>query len=128
MTIQNPTSNRKPGKVQAIAIMTLVDGILNILYVIALVIQFIVGALGTYGLTLFCLPIAFLPLVVGILEIVGGAKLLNTPGRRVRVGAIGVLEIINVISLFWPSLVIGILNLVFYNDPEVKNYINSLPA
>ena len=25
-------------------------------------------------------------------------------------------------------LVVGILNLVFYNEPEVKNYIDSLPA
>lgn len=127
MTYSEPL-NQKPGKVQAIAIMTLVDGILNILYSVTFALGLIVGAFGTVGLTLLCLPIAALPLVVGILEIVGSVKLLKTPARQFKVKTIAILEIVNVISLFFPSLVVGILNLVFYNDPEVKAYFDSLPV
>ncbi len=120
--------SQKPGKVQAIAIMTLIDGVLNILYAISFALGLVVGAFGTFGLTLLCVPVAVLPLVVGILEIIGSAKLLNAQPRKFKVQTIAILEIVNIISLFFPSLIVGILNLVFYNDPEVKAYIDSLPA
>ena len=129
----------KPRKVQAIAIMTLVDGILNILWSIILpiiVVTFIItGAIATLGIGLFLVPLAFIVLipaifsfVVGIFEIIAGVKLLKNPPRTVKIKAIAILEIVNILSGALPSLVVGILNLVFYNEPEVKNYIDSLPA
>jgi hypothetical protein len=125
--ISEVPSSQKPGKVQAIAIMTLIDGILNILWSFIVGIGVLTGAIATFGIGLLCAPIAILPLVVGIIEIIGGAKLLRQPPRRMKVPTIAILEIINIISLSFPSLVVGILNLVFYNDPEVKGYIDSLP-
>jgi hypothetical protein len=118
----------KPGKVQAIAIMTLVDGILNIFWSFSVGIAVISGAIASFGLGILCMPIAILPLVVGILEIIAGAKLLSQMPRKVNVKAIAILEIANIITLAVPSLVVGILNLVFYDEPEVKQYIESLPA
>jgi hypothetical protein len=118
----------KPGKVQVIAIMTLVSGIINIFWAFGVGITVLTGAVATFGLGLLCTPIAILPLIVGILEIVAGAKLMSQAPRKINVKTIAILEIVNIISLAVPSLVVGILNLVFYNEPEVKHYIDSLPA
>ena len=118
----------KPGKVQAISIMILVDGILNILWSFGVGIGVITGAVATFGIGLLCAPLAVLPLVVGIIEVIAGAKLLANPPRTVKIKTIAILEIVNILSGALPSLVVGILNLVFYNEPEVKNYIDSLPA
>ena len=128
----------KPRKVQA-SPMTLVDGILNILWSIILpiiVVTFIItGAIATLGIGLFLVPLAFIVLipaifsfVVGIFEIIADVKLLKNPPRTVKIKAIAILEIVNILSGALPSLVVGILDLVFYNEPEVKNYIDSLPA
>lgn len=118
----------KPGKVQAIAIMTLVDGILNIIWSFGVGITVLSGAIATFGLGLLCAPLAIYPLVVGILEIIAGTKLLGNPPRTMKVKTIAILEIANIITVAVPSLVVGILNLIFYNEPEVKHYIDSLPA
>lgn len=124
----HPEFREKPGKVQTIAIMTLVSGILNIIYSLALIVSFFFGAFVSVGATLCCLPITLYPMILGIFEIISGSKLMATPPKRFDVQTIAILQIINIIVASVPSLVIGILNLVFYNEPEVKNYINSLPS
>ena len=130
--ISEGPSSGKPGKVQAIAILTLVDGILNILWSFVWVIAILAGVIASVGIGLICvpftIPIIIYSLAVGIIEIIAGAKLLKSPPRKFKVKTIAILEIVNIISLAFPSLVVGILNLVFYNDPEVKAYIDSLPA
>lgn len=127
MTFTETYPDKKPDKVQAISIITLVSGIFNILYAVGFAFGLLVGALGTFGATVLCLPITILPLVVGILEIIAASKLLKTPPRHVRLQTIAILEIVTIISLNPVSLVAGILNLVFYNEPETKHYIDSLP-
>jgi hypothetical protein len=127
MTYSETPTPTKPGKVQAIAIMTFVSGILNILYGLTLGVGLLLGAFGTFGLSLCCAPIGLLPIALGIFEIIGGTKLMGTPPRRFDVQTIAIFEIINIISGAFPSLVIGILNLVFYNEPLTKDYINRLP-
>lgn len=125
--IENPNlvPDVKPGKVQAIAIMTLVSGILNVFY--GLVLTFLV-VVGTIGIGLLCFPLTIFPTVVGIFEIIAGAKLMANPPRTFKVKTIAILEIVAIIAGSVPSAVVGILNLVFYNEPEVKDYIDSLPA
>ena len=44
---QAPVSQGKPGKVQAIAIMTLIDGILNALMAISWAVIILTGAVAT---------------------------------------------------------------------------------
>jgi len=117
---------QKPGKVQAIAIMTFVSGIVNILYGLSLGLGFLLGVIGTYGLSLCCAPMALLPIALGIFEIIGGAKLMGTPPRRFDVQTIAIFEISNIDSFAFPSLVVGILNLVFYNEPATRDYIDRL--
>jgi hypothetical protein len=120
-----PIYHQKPGKVQAIAIITLINGILNILAGISITFAFV---LSTWGFGLICAPITILPSVLGIFEIIGASKLMANPPRKFNVQTIAILEIIGIIIGNVPSLVIGILNLVFYNDPETRFYIDSLPS
>lgn len=115
----------KPGKVQAIAIMTLINGILDIFWGIGLTLTVIVG---TWGIGLLCAPLTILPSVLGIFEIVYATKLLGNPPRKYPVQTIAILQICAIIFGDIIGLVIGILNLVFYSDPPVKQFIESLPA
>jgi hypothetical protein len=119
----------KPGKVQALAIMTLIDGILNIV-----VIGFgwglvILGSAftGVGLIMLLCCPLPIYAIVLGILEIIAATQLLPEPAKVKEFPKyLAIMQIINVISGGIFSIVIGILALVFANDPEVVAYLQSV--
>ncbi len=112
-----PMSGVKPGKIQAIAIITLVQGIMAI-----------IGALG-WALGTFCFWVPFIyGLVYGIMAVIKGSAMLGQnpwPAyQTVRTTAImGIVNVINCDLLF--GMTGGIIILVFLNDPEVKGYIQS---
>ena len=111
----------KPGKVQAIALMTLVNGIVNIFW----------GLGATAGLlwTIFCWPFGAFPLVLGILEIIYAVKLLSNGPEPVQPARhIAVMEICNILYGNALSLIVGIIVLVLYEDPEVKTFYAAFPA
>lgn len=108
----------KPGKVQAIAIMMLVGGILATITSLS----WLVTGLATAGLC--CLwPGGYYSLVLGIMAIVRASSLLGknadlqTPPK-----GIAIMQIINIVNADVPNCVMGILTLVFINDPEVSDY------
>jgi hypothetical protein len=108
---------RKPGKVQAIAILTLIGGILAL----------ILGVTWFLALVWTCVGLLWLPMyysiVVGILAIIKGSKLLGKNDRyESPPSAIAVMQIINIINCDVTNCVLGILTLVFLSDPEVKAY------
>ena len=105
----------KPGKVQAIAIMTLVGGIMATLLGVGL-------TLG--GFPVCCLwPGTYFSLVMGIMAIVKGAELLGENAHRSKPPtAVAVMQIINVINGDFVNLTLGILTLVFLSEPEVKRF------
>jgi hypothetical protein len=125
MSYSETPPNKLPGKAQAIAIMTLINGILNILWGLGFTV---LAVIGTLGIGLLCVPYTILPAVLGIFEVIAGTKLLGNPPRKFKVQTIAILEIVAIITLNGISLVVGILNLVFYNDPETKRHIDSLPS
>ncbi len=108
---------QKPDKIQAIAIITLVQGIMAI-----------IGALG-WALGTFCLWVPFIyGLVYGIMAVIKGSAMLGQnpwPAyQTVRTTAImGIVNVINC-DLFF-GMTGGIVILVFLNDPQVKAYIYS---
>jgi hypothetical protein len=106
-----PTGQR-PGKVQAISIMTLVGGILA-------VINFLTVAAASGGMC--CLwPGLYYGLVVGILAIINGAALIGAnAANETPPKAVAIMQIINIINFDVPNCVMGILTLVFLGDPEV---------
>jgi hypothetical protein len=119
-----PSGSSKPGMVQALAIMTLINGILNILYgagVTAVIV------LGTLFVGTICAPITILPVVLGIFEIAYAVKLLANPPQPVKPSqTIAILEIVAVVSGNGISAIIGVLALVFYADANVKAYFATL--
>ena len=111
----------RPGQVTAMGIMTIVSGVINIS--VAAGWAFIV-VLGTLGLGLICLPIFLIPVILGIFEIIYGAKVLGNkavPNTQV----IGILEIVSILWGNFLTAIVAILVLVFYSDPDVKAYIES---
>jgi hypothetical protein len=102
-----------PGKAQAIAIMTLVGGIFATIFGIVLMMT-------CFGLFW---PGTYYTMVAGIMCIVKGSQLLS-PNSRYEgpPTATAVMQIVNIVNLDVINVTLGILNLVFLSDPEVRGY------
>jgi hypothetical protein len=108
--------DRKPEKVQAISIMTLVGGIVAVLFS-ALFMMLCFG---------FFWPGTYYSLVLGILAIIKGTQLLGEKAyRESPPRATAVMQIINIINLDVINLAMGIIVLVFLNDRDVKDYFRA---
>lgn len=114
----NTQSEQKPGLFTAIALMTLVSGIINLFW------GFIFSATALSTLIgIVCLPITILPTILGIFEIIYAAKLLSTQPEPIQPSqSLAVFEILTFLIGNIFSTVVGILVLIFYNDLTVKQY------
>ena len=113
-------TDEKPQLIMTIAIMTLISGILNILWGLGLTAAIV---LGTFFLGIVCAPVTILPAALGIFEVVYALKLLSDPPQPVQPSQpIAVVEIVCIIAGNIISAGVGILVLILYNDPIVKNY------
>jgi hypothetical protein len=112
----------KPSLVNVIAWTTLASGIVNLgwgLVVSATALLTIVG--------ICCTPLTILPAILGIFEIIYAAKLLSVPPQPVRPAInLAILEIVCILTGNVFSMIVGIISLIFYNDPAVKNYFARL--
>lgn len=112
----------RPDKVTAIAVLSLLNGIVSVFWGIIISI----GALATI-VGICCLPITILPIILGGFEIVYAVQLLSNPPQACSPHkTIAILDIISILYGNFISLVIGILLLVFYNDLEVKEWFDAL--
>ena len=118
------TYPEKPSLVNVIAWTTLASGIVNLGW--GLVVS------GTALLTVVgicCTPLTILPAILGIFEIIYAAKLLSVPPQPVRPAInLAILEIVCILTGNVFSMIVGIISLIFYNDPAVKNYFARLNA
>ncbi|MEW6403599.1 MAG: hypothetical protein AB1649_17525 [Chloroflexota bacterium] len=115
-TSSNPT--QKPGLVTALAVMTLISGIVNVFWTFIAFTSF-------FGI--ICAPVTVIPAILGIFELIYAAKLLGTqPDPTKPNQTLAALEIAAVIYGNVFAMVVGILALVFYNDLVVKNYFAQL--
>jgi hypothetical protein len=108
-----------PGKVHAIAIMTLVGGIW------ALANALIVGVLlGISTCAVGCLwPGIYYGIVLGILATIKGSQLMSKDARQQPPPRwVAIMQIINIVNVDVPNCVMGILTLVFLQDAEVLHY------
>jgi hypothetical protein len=125
-TTNSPALAVKPGMVTTLGVMTLVSGVLNILT--GLGITFAV-AVSTLGIGLLCAPITFLPGILGVFEILYALKILANPPTPVQFSqTIAILEILAILFGNVVALIVGILALVFYNDPLVREYFERINA
>jgi hypothetical protein len=113
----------KPGKVQTLSILIIISGILNIFGggVIALLI-----IIGTIGVGLLCAPILVLPMILGVAELIQGLNMLADPPRgKGPSQALAIFEICSILfgNLF--AVTVGVVNLVYGADAEVKTYFES---
>ena len=114
--------NDSPGLVKTIAVLTLINGIVNIFW------GLIATAVVVPTIVLACLAVfTILPTILGVFEIIYALKLLNNPPQPVQPSnSIAILEILCVLTGNVFSMIVGILSLVFYNDPQVKEYFANL--
>ena len=117
----------RPGKLQAMAIMTLVGGILATIASIIWGIYAVFAAIFTFGIGCICLIGPIYQMVAGILCIIQGSKLLgkNPDPHYVKTKKTAIMQIICIICFDVVNLTLGIISLVFLNDEEVKAYIRS---
>ncbi len=113
----------KPGKVQAIAIMSLVSGILNCVgglgWLVAGLFMFLIGVVFTI------IPATYL-LIVGILDIVYASRLLGSGAALTRPARhLAILDIVSIIFFNLIPCVLGIVTLVFYGDEETQRFFAS---
>ena len=111
----------KPSQITTIAVLCLVDGILNIAYgLIAFVFTFL-GNLLALLVSLYCLTL-------GILEIRYAIGLFSDPPKVARPAQyIPIMQIINVLTLnvftlFLGSPIIGVVVLALHRNDEIRNY------
>ena len=121
--------NVKPGKVQAIAIMTLVGGILAILASLAWAIYVIIFGMISFGLLCVFIVFPIYQLTAGIILTVRGARMLgkNPQAAYSSAKSSAILQIICIICCDVFNLVMGIVSLVNQGDPQVRAYMQ-LPA
>ncbi len=116
------STTQKPNLVTAIAVMTLLSGIVNIFWglIASLVVMAtIVGVI--------CTPFTVLPTILGVFEVLFAAKLLANPVQPVRPSPyIAAFEIACILAGNAFSMIVGILALVFYNDLMVKAYFDEI--
>ncbi|MGB7876362.1 MAG: hypothetical protein WBL25_18425 [Anaerolineales bacterium] len=111
-----------PGLVKTIAVTTLISGIVNVFW------GLIATAVVVPTIILACLAVfTILPTILGVFEIIYALKLLGNPPQPVQPSTtIAILEILTVFTGNVFSMIVGILSLVFYNDPQVKEYFANL--
>ena len=110
--------------------MTLVGGILAALAAAGLFVGFVLGVIGTFGfgaIFCVCLVLPAYQLTAGILCIVQGIKLMGeTPEHfYAKTKTTAILQIICIISGDFINLILDIINLVFFNDEDIKACIRS---
>lgn len=108
----------KSQKVQVIAVLMLISGIINVLIGLGLV-----AGLALSLVLICCSPVGLLPMALGIFELVYAIRLLSSgtePQSFATMQVIAILEIASILAGNFISLVIGIVNLVMLNNPEVR--------
>jgi hypothetical protein len=104
----------QPGKVQGIAIMVLIGGILATLIGVGLVLS-----------TCFLWVPGIYSIILGIMAIIRSVSLFGPNAHQATPPkGIAIMMIVNIINVDVINLVLGILVLVFLNDPQVQDYFS----
>jgi hypothetical protein len=105
-------SGQRPGKLQAVAIMMLIGGIMSILVALTLMAS-----------TCFIWLPAIYGLVVGIMAIIKASSLLGSgPVNGPPPKGTAIMMIVNIINGDVVTMTLGIICLVFLGDQEVTDY------
>jgi hypothetical protein len=116
---RRPRQGDKPGNVQAVNVLTLIGGIVALVGALIYVVGIGLPTVG-FG----CIwPGWIYAIVAGILATIKGSKLMGENAQMEEPPTTaGILLIINIVNCDVISCVLGILILVFLNDPVTKNW------
>ncbi len=109
-----------PGKLEAVRIMAIVGGALAILTGVAGLGWTLVAGIASFGIGCLCLPIPVYWLVTGIIALTQGINVAKQPPK-----VAAIMQIICVLGGDVINLVLGIIELVFLNDPEIRAYYHA---
>jgi len=105
----------KPGKVQAVSIMMLVGGIYALVHAM--------GAVLTSRFICCLWPGIYYDILTGILAIVTASPLLGESAHvQEAPRGMAIMQIVTIINLDVVNCVLGIISLVFLNEPETRRY------
>ena len=111
----------RPGKFQAVAVMTLVGGIVSLLWTL------LVAWAGLTSLLFVCcfIPSGLYSFIAGILITVQGARLLGKNAGPIlpRTASAATLLIVCILAFNPVCLVLGVINHWLLNDTEVREYV-----
>lgn len=117
------TSAPKPGLLEAAAILTLISGIVHLVSFCGLVIWVLIAGLASFGLACFLLPLAFVPLAMGVYELRYALALFATPlGVREPNRVLAIVEVCLILFGNVVALAAGVVALVAYSDEGVRRY------
>jgi uncharacterized membrane protein YccF (DUF307 family) len=122
--MENPTpalpSPSQPPKLQTIGILMLISGVLNVMAGLGIVTGFALSVV-----LICCIPLAALPLALGVFEVIYGLRLVGSgqePVSRDTLQTVAILEIASILGSNIVSFIAGIINLVLLSDTEVVAY------
>ena len=114
----------KPGSLQAVSILWIIDGILTILWGFGLVVAAIASFVG-----ILCLPLSIYPFAVGVIELIYGIRLASSrPTLAKPPYYVAILEIILILWADVFGFIIGIVALVLLNAEDVKAFLSRQPT
>ncbi|MBN2085696.1 MAG: hypothetical protein JW748_10785 [Anaerolineales bacterium] len=119
--MENPTpalpSPSRPPKLQTIGILMLISGVLNVMAGLGIVTGFALSVV-----LICCIPLAALPLALGVFEVIYGLRLVGSgqePVARDTLQTVAILEIASILGSNIVSFIAGVINLVLLSDTEV---------
>ena len=121
--LQDNMESTKPGKLTAIAVMTLVGGIIAVV----LGVGEAIGVVASLCIPCFLIPGSIVSFLSGIFMIIQGGLLLSeNPATHIpRTRITATLQIVCIISGDVINLILGILNHIFLSDKKVTAYCSS---
>ena len=111
-----------PGKLQAVAIIQTILGVLEILLGIFWGFYVLILGIATFGIGLIAIPVPIIFLIVGILSLVSGIKGLNkSPAYGLSVG-VAISQLLGIFACDVLSFGGGLASLILLFQDEVRSY------
>ena len=119
----------KPGILEAAAILTMISGIVHILFFFGALVWLVIAGFASWGLACLLLPLAPVPLVLGIIEVRTALALLAHPVRaREPAKVLAIVQVCLILFGNAIALVTGVVALVAYSDTAVQSYFAAARA
>jgi hypothetical protein len=113
----------KPEKFQAIAIIQLVSGILEVISGLGFNLWGFIAGVYSFGIGCLLIPFGIYLLVVGTLAIISGAMGLGGNPVHKLYKPVAIMQIVGIICCDAWGLISGILCLIFLSEPAVKDFL-----